>query len=189
PGGIAALRFLADHPATHRLLAMKLACHFITDTPPPDAVRAIEATLRDTRGDLGATSAALVHLDAAWTPGSKLRTPQDYVVAAIRALSLPPDAVPVVPILAGLGQPIWTAPTPNGWPDRAADWAAPEAMLRRIDWANGFAARVGDRDVAETAASTLGPLLRPETLAVIRHAGSRHDAMTLLLTSPEFQRR
>jgi uncharacterized protein (DUF1800 family) len=24
---------------------------------------------------------------------------------------------------------------PNGWPDRAADWATPEAMTRRIDWA------------------------------------------------------
>jgi uncharacterized protein (DUF1800 family) len=62
-------------------------------------------------------------------------------------------------------------------------------MLRRIDWANGFAGRVGNRDVTEIAASALGPLLRRETLAAIHHAGSRHDAMTLLLTSPEFQRR
>ena len=70
-GGVAALAFLANHPATHRFLATKLVRHFVADDPPPDAVRRIEAVLRDTRGDLGAASAALVHLDAAWQPGDK----------------------------------------------------------------------------------------------------------------------
>jgi uncharacterized protein (DUF1800 family) len=188
-GGVAALAFLADHPATHRFLATKLVRHFVADDPTPGAIRTIEAVLRDTRGDLGAASAALVKLDDAWQPGTKLRTPMEYVVASVRALDLPPDQVPMLGILGGLGQPLWTAPAPNGWPDRAADWAAPEAMLRRIDWASGFAGRIGDRDVVEIADTALGPLLRPETSEAIRRAGSRRDAMTLLLTSPEFQRR
>ena len=188
-GGVAALRFLANHPATHRFLATKLVRHFVADDPPPDAVRAIEWVLRDSEGNLGAASAALVRLDAAWQPLKKLRTPQDLVVASVRSLDLPPDVVPILGILGGLGQPLWTAPAPNGWPDRAADWAAPEAMLRRIDWASGFAGRIGDRDVLEVADNTLGPLLRPETQEAVRRAGSRREAMTLLLTSPEFQRR
>jgi uncharacterized protein (DUF1800 family) len=188
-GGVAALAFLADHPATQRFLATKLVRHFVADDPPPDAVRTIEAVLRDTGGNLGAASTALVHLDAAWQPGTKLRTPIDYVVAGVRALDIPPDQIPIGGILGGLGQPLWTAPAPNGWPDRAADWAAPEAMLRRIDWASGFAGRIGDRDVVEISDNTLGPLLRPETREAIRRAGSRREAMTLLLTSPEFQRR
>ena len=33
-GGIEALAFLADHPATHRHLATKLARHFVADDPP-----------------------------------------------------------------------------------------------------------------------------------------------------------
>jgi uncharacterized protein (DUF1800 family) len=189
-GGAAALAFLANHPATHRFLATKLVRHFVADDPPPDAVRAIEAVLRDTKGNLGAASAALVKLDAAWLPSTKLRTPMDYVVASVRALDVSPDHIPnMVGILGGLGQPLWTAPAPNGWPDRAADWAAPEAMLRRIDWASGFAGRVGTRDVLDISDTTLGPLLRPETREAIRRAGSRREAMTLLLTSPEFQRR
>lgn len=188
-GGVAALRFLANHPATHRFLAAKLVRHFVADDPPPDAVRRIEAVLRDTQGDLHAASAELVRLDAAWQPGGKLRTPMELVVAAVRCLEVPPDQVPIVGIVGGLGQPLWAAPAPNGWPDRAAEWATPEAMLRRIDWASGFAGRVGQRDVAEIAADTLGPLLRAETGEAIRRAGSRKDAMTLLLTSPEFQRR
>jgi uncharacterized protein (DUF1800 family) len=189
-GGVAALRFLANHPSTHRFLATKLVRQFAADDPPPDAVRQIEGVLRDTGGNLGAASAALVSLPAAWQPGAKFKTPQELVISSLRALSLDADAVPgLVGVFAGLGQPLWNAPAPNGWSDRAADWAAPEAMMRRLDWAYGFAGRVGENDPVVLADTVLGPLLHDDTLAAMRHAGSRRDAMTMLLTSPEFQRR
>jgi uncharacterized protein (DUF1800 family) len=189
-GGVAALHFLANHPATHRFLATKLVRQFVADDPPPDAVRQIEGVLRDTGGDLGAASAALVSLPAAWQPGAKFKTPQELVVSGLRALSLDADAVPgLVGVLAGLGQPLWNAPAPNGWSDRAADWAAPEAMMRRVDWAYGFAGRIGETDPLVLADAVLGPLLRDDTLTAMRRAGARREAMTLLLTSPEFQRR
>jgi uncharacterized protein (DUF1800 family) len=191
-GGMAALRFLANHPSTHRFLARKLVQYFVADEPPPDAVRRIEGALRDTRGSLMAASVELTGLDAAWQPAAKLRTPQDFIVASLRVLALPPDqqeTVNVQGILAGLGQPFMSAPQPNGWSDRASDWAAPEAMMRRVDWAYGFSGRVGTRDVAELADASLGPLLRADTLQAVQRAGSRRDALTLLLTAPEFQRR
>jgi uncharacterized protein (DUF1800 family) len=189
-GGVAALRFLANHPATHRFLASKLARQFVADDPPPDAVRHIEGVLRDTGGDLGAAAMALTSLPAAWQPGTKFKTPQELMISSLRALSLDADAVPgLVGSLAGLGQPVWNPPAPNGWSDRAADWAAPEAMMRRVDWAYGFAGRIGERDPIELADAALGPLLHAATLTAMRHAGARRDAMTLLLTSPEFQRR
>jgi uncharacterized protein (DUF1800 family) len=189
-GGVAALAFLADHPATHRFLATKLVRHFVADDPPPDAVRAIEAALRDSRGNLRLAAEALVRLEAAWQPGAKLRTPQEYLIAGVRTLDLPPEQRPdLLGVLSGLGQPLWEAPAPNGWSDRSADWAAPEAMLRRIDWASGFAGRIGDRDVIDISETALGPLLRPATRDAIHRAGSRREAMALLLTSPEFQRR
>jgi uncharacterized protein (DUF1800 family) len=191
-GGIAALHFLANHPATHRFLAHKLVLHFVADEPPADAVQRIEGVLRDTGGNLGAAAAALTTLDAAWQPGAKLRTPQDFVIATLRALDLPDEQrqqVPVQGILAMLGQPFQNAPQPNGWSDHASEWAAPEAMMRRVDWAYGVSGRVGTRDVADLAEANLGPLLRDETLQAVRRAGSRRDSMTLLLTAPEFQRR
>ncbi|MGD0431796.1 MAG: DUF1800 domain-containing protein [Acetobacteraceae bacterium] len=189
-GGIEAIRFLANHPSTHRFLATKLVRHFVLDTPPPAAVHRIEGILRDTRGDLGAASAGLVGLNEAWTPGTKVRTPLDLVVASFRALDVPVDpSPPFLGILAGLGQPLWTAPEPNGWPDTAVDWSGPEAMMRRIDWAYAVAGRIGDRDPVALAEASLGPLYRPATKDAMAHAGSRREAMTLLLTSPEFQRR
>ncbi|MSP00014.1 MAG: DUF1800 domain-containing protein [Acetobacteraceae bacterium] len=189
-GGIEAARFLANHPATHRFLATKLVRHFVADTPSPAAVRVIEGILRDTSGDLGAAAAGLVGLPEAWVPGTKFRTPLDLVVASFRVLDPPPDATPpFLAILSGLGQPLWTAPAPNGWPDIAADWSGPEAMMRRIDWAFAVSPRIGDRDPIGLAEVALGPLFRPKTHEAMVQAGSRREAMTLLLTSPEFQRR
>jgi uncharacterized protein (DUF1800 family) len=189
-GGVEALKFLANHPATHRSLATKLVCHFVADIPPPEGIRRIEGILRDTNGDLGAAASGLVGLEAAWQPGTKLRTPTDLMVAAFRALDVPLDpSPPFLGILAGLGQPLWTAPAPNGWPDTAADWSGPEAMMRRVDWAFGFSARIGDRDPMAIAEASLGPLQQPATRDAMARAGSRREALTLLLTSPEFQRR
>ena len=64
-------------------------------------MRRIEGVLRDTGGDLGAAAAALVALDAAWQPQTKLRTPLDYVVAALRALDVPPTVAGLAGSLAG----------------------------------------------------------------------------------------
>ncbi len=188
-GGVALLRVLAAHPATHRHLAGKLARHLVADDPAPADVRRIEAALRDTGGDLGAAALAATRCPAAWTPGTKLRSPQDYVLACLRALDLPGDArTDPVRAVGALGQPLWNAPFPIGWPDRAADWAGPEALLRRVDWAYGLAGRAGTLDPLDVA-GRMGPLLAPDTLEAMRHAGSRRDALTLLLAGPGFQRR
>jgi uncharacterized protein (DUF1800 family) len=189
-GGEAALRFLGTHPATYRALAAALARHFVADDPPPAAVRPIEAALHDTGGDLGAASRALIGPGPAWTPQAKLRTPTDFAIAALRATGLPADRWPdLIGVVGGLGQPIWQAPLPNGWPDRAVDWAAPDAMMRRIDWAHALAGRAAASEPADVAEAALGPLLPEATLLAVRRAGSRQDGLTLLLASPQFQRR
>ena len=189
-GGLALLDWLAGHPATHRSLATKLVRHFVADEPPPAAVARIEAVLRDTGGDLKAASLALLDLPEAWTPLAKLRTPFEFVTAALRALDLPVARRPDVPgVLSGLGQGLFNAPLPNGWADTAADWAGPEGMLRRVDWAYAVAGRAAGMNPAEVAETTLGPLLPAETLMQIARAGSRREGMTLLFAAPEFQRR
>lgn len=187
-GGLAALAFLAAHPATHRHLATQLTRHFVADEPPPAAIRAIEAVLRDTNGDLGAAAAALVRLET--PPGAKLRTPQELAVASLRALDLPEDRHPdLLATLAALGQPFWRAPAPNGWPDTAGDWAGPEAMVRRIDFAWTVAGRSDAPDPLALAETVQGPLLAPDTRLAMQRAASRREALTLFLAAPAFQRR
>ncbi|MBR0683310.1 DUF1800 domain-containing protein [Roseomonas eburnea] len=190
-GGLQLLAWLGRHEATHRHLATKLVRHFVADDPPPEAIAAIFGVLRDSGGDLGAASRALVRLPQAWaTPLAKLRSPFDYVVAVLRAVEAPPEAAErAFGTLQLLGQPLWAARAPNGWPDVASEWAAPEALLRRVEWASGISARGAGRDAADLAEAVLGPLCRPETLRAAARAGSAREALTLVLTSPEFHRR
>lgn len=185
----AALRFLGAHPATYHHLAVKLARHFVADDPPASAVRTLEDTLRRTNGDLGATSRALVRLPEAWSsPLSKFRTPVDHVLAVSRAAGVSqPDLV--IQALADLGQGLWTAPQPNGWPDQASEWMGPEALMRRVDWTYTFAARLDQANLPAVTQAALGPLASASLIDAMRGAGSVRDALTLLFTSPEFMYR
>lgn len=194
-GGLAALDFLADHPATHAHLARKLAVHFVSDTPAPAEVARLARMLQDTRGDLGVVSLALTGLPGAWRPGTKFRSPLDFAVAAWRALGVSPDPAasprhhPLGHMLAVMGQPLWRAPLPNGWPDRAQDWSDPEAMMTRIDCAYRLSGRGRGLEPIEVAETGLGPFLQAATRHAIEGAGDRRDALTLLFSSPDFQRR
>ncbi|WP_027286004.1 DUF1800 domain-containing protein [Rubritepida flocculans] len=182
-----ALCLLATHPATYRHLALKLARHFVADEPPARAVAALEETLRRTEGDLAAVHRRLVTLPDAWeAAGAKFRTPRDLVLAAGRAVGLE-RGQPILSGMGELGQPLWQARQPDGWPDRMQDWAGPEALMRRADWAYTFTGRLGRVDLSAAAEAALGPLGRAETLQAMRRAGSVRDALTLLLCSPEFQ--
>ena len=190
-GGVALLGWLGTHPATYRHVADKLVRHFSADEPQAGDVRRIETVLRDTQGDLKAASAAVVEMPSAWVPAAKLRTPQEFAIACLRAVDATPDTVPnLLQIVGGLGQGVFQAPAPIGWPDRAVDWAGPEAMLERVDYAYGLAGRIANQqDPEQLGHAVLGPLLTADTLGQIRAAGSRRDGLTLLFSSPEFQRR
>jgi uncharacterized protein (DUF1800 family) len=189
-GGVAALRWLGTHEATYRRLAVKLVRHFVADAPPSDAVGLVAEVLRDTGGDLKAAMLAVLHLPAAWQPLGKLRSPFDYTVAVLRALDLPDTNRPDVPgIMANLGQPLLSAPLPNGWPDDAASWADGELLLRRADWAAGVSGRAPMLDPVAVAEASLGPLLTADTAEAVRGAGSRREGLALLFSAPEFQRR
>ncbi|WP_237217785.1 DUF1800 domain-containing protein, partial [Falsiroseomonas oryziterrae] len=162
-----ALRMLGTHPATYRHLATKLARHFVADAPPASLVRSIEHGLQATEGRLKPAYQALVMHNEAWMPPRKLRTPSELVLAAARAGGFE-RGEPVVGWLGTLGQPLWNAPQPNGWPDIADDWTGPEALMRRADWAYTFAGRLGRADVAAVTQAALGPLARAETVAAMR---------------------
>jgi uncharacterized protein (DUF1800 family) len=190
-GGVAALRMLATHPATYRFLAGKIARHFIADTPPDAAVTALARTLAETGGDLAAAAQTLLGLEAAWArPLAKLRTPQDIVLATMRALDAPLPPERIAGACGALGQALFSAPAPNGWPDTAEAWTGPEAIMRRIEWAGGVAARMPDPpDPRTVLADTLGPLADAATRRAVEGAESRREGLMVLLASPAFQRR
>jgi uncharacterized protein (DUF1800 family) len=188
--GEAALRTLATAPATAAHIATKLARHFVADDPPGDLVAQLTSRFLDTGGDLRAVSETLVTADASWSaPPTKLRSPQEFVYAAIRALNVKPKPREVTVALASLGQPLMSPGSPAGFADDLATWLAPDAMTNRLDIAELLAQRADAIDPRELAMALFGERLDMATGQAIARAESPTQGLALLLMSPQFQRR
>ena len=147
-------------------------------------------TYKRTDGDLGAVSRALVTSDLAWGEMVKLRTPQEFLCAALRATGVPLSAEGCTLILRSLANRVWDVPGPNGFPDIEAAWLSPANFRARFEAASAVAEHERtDRDIGELAAAILGPGLTRETSEGLRRAPDRREAIAVLLLSPEFQRR
>jgi uncharacterized protein (DUF1800 family) len=188
----AMLAVLAVHPATARHIATKLARHFVADVPPPALVDRLAAAHMATGGDLLAVYHVLVAAPEAWaTPLPKFKSPWEWVISSLRAVgaTTAPD-LKIVGALNELGQPIWRSGSPAGWDDLAAAWAAPDALLRRVELAGRIAAVVGDRiDARALAPKVLPGVLSPGTTQAIARADTPQQGLALLLAAPEFLRR
>jgi uncharacterized protein (DUF1800 family) len=196
PGGkeqtAAILTDLAAKPATARFICTKIARHFVADDPPPALVARLEATWRASGGDLAKVAEALIDAPEAWDPKpGKFKTPYEYLVSSFRAAGGSPTAFQQIgPILTALGQKPYSAPSPKGWPDDAQSWAAPDAIVKRMQFAQSFSQNVvRDRNPSMLAEQALGARLGPDSARAIARAESRPEGFALLLMSPEFQRR
>ena len=137
------IRALVRHPSTARFLATKLVSHFVSDAPPASAIDRIARVFRDTEGDLRAVSAALVDLPEAWSEGArKFRTPQDWLVAVLRALNAQEISETTMPVLRQLRHPIWSPQAPKGFGDKTQEWADPDSLLNRAELARTIARRL-----------------------------------------------
>ena len=189
---LAILNDLALNPLTARRLALKLARHFVADAPPPALVDRMAAAYLASGGQLPALYRTLVEAPEAWaTPLAKFKTPWDWLVSSLRALgreNVPP--LQAIGALRELGQPVWRPGSPAGWEDDAARWAAPDALLRRVEVASRIAAPLA----ASIDARSLAPRILPGTLSAatasaIARAESPAEGLALLLVAPEFLRR
>jgi uncharacterized protein (DUF1800 family) len=188
----AVLHDLATAPATARHIGLKLARHFMADDPPDTVVQRLAAAFERSGGDLPAVYRALVESPEAWRVAHpKFKTPWDWAVSSLRALGrreVPP--MQMAALMNQLGQPVWRPGSPAGYDDVAATWAAPDALLRRVEVAQRLAAQAGDRIDARVLAPQLLPgALSDATATAIARAESPGSALALLLVSPEFLRR
>ncbi len=196
PGGkaqsAAILADLAERPETARFICGKIARHFVADNPPPALVsRLIQAWTRS-KGDLAVVAGALIDAPEAWDPTpTKFKTPYEFLISSWRAAGdVPRDITELAPTLNAMGQKAFSPPSPKGWPEETESWAAPDAIVKRMSWAQAFAAlATADRDPSVLANDALGARLQPNTAAMISRAESRPEGLALLLMSPEFQRR
>ncbi|APR95235.1 hypothetical protein PATSB16_18950 [Pandoraea thiooxydans] len=189
---LAILRDFAASPATARHLAEELARHFVADTPPPALVSRLTDTFLRSRGDLPAVYRTLVEAPEAWSPNpKKFKTPWEWTISSWRGLGFAHlGEMHAAPLLRQLGQPVWQPGSPAGYDDIAASWAAPDALVRRVEFARRLAARVGDRrDPRALGKTLLLGSLSASTATAVAHADTAATGLSLLLVSPDFLRR
>ena len=189
--GEAMLRDLAMRRETARHISTKLARHFIADDPPKAAVDRLSSAWLDSKAHLPTVYEALVESPEAWErPLAKFKTPADYIYSAYRALGIPAERRRALRSFEALGQRSLMPGSPAGWPDASADWDGSSALLKRIAWADLVAQRLSDaRNARDLAPQLLGGTLTDDTAKAITRAESGAQALTLLLSSPEFMRR
>jgi uncharacterized protein (DUF1800 family) len=192
--GHAVLVDLAANPATARHIAQKVAIHFVADDPPLALVARLEKSFTASGGRLDQLTATLIDSPEAWTPAAaKFKTPYEFLVSTWRVAGATPDLDDprkFAGSLTALGQRPFSAPSPKGWADDAAEWASPDGLIKRMAWsevaAKGMATSL---DPIQSARSALGARLSPEAATAIARAETRPEAFAVLLMSPEFQRR
>src|SRR3954462_1477747 len=181
---------LAKSPATARFISFKLARRFVSDTPSKALVdHAAQVYLR-TDGDIREVVRAIITSPEFFSQQAfhtKVKTPFEVVVSAMRALDAAPDSTPrSAQVIAYLGQPIFGHQAPNGWPETGDAWMNTGAILNRINF--GMAAAAGrlpgvdiravpaldtirsaarDKQVDAVVSTILNGMVSPDTRAVL----------------------
>jgi uncharacterized protein (DUF1800 family) len=188
--GERALDVLAAHPATARHLAFKFAQAFVADDPPASLVQKLADNFRATGGDLREFTRTLIRADEFWSREAyqaKFKTPYQYLLSSMRALELPLDQPQrLQAALAQAGQPLYGAPTPDGYKNTAAAWRNPEALTQRVQLATTLGQRSGIS--AERLGRTLGAAVSEPTRRFLANEPAAQQ-VALLLASPDFMKR
>lgn len=188
----AVLHDLAVAPATATHLATKLARHFAGDEPAQTLIDRLAEAFNKSGGDLPTVYRALIEAPECWNARpAKFKTPHEWLVSVLRGTGRRTfQKLQTAPTLIQLGQPMWSPGSPAGWDDVAARWAAPDALIRRVEAAHRLAVLFPNKlDPRELAPQVLAREPSTGTRAQIEGADTRATALTLLLVSPEFQRR
>jgi uncharacterized protein (DUF1800 family) len=163
------IRFLARHPATAKHIAAKLCTRLVDDHPPRALVDRVARRFLDTRGDLRATVKAVIDSPEFWRArGTKVKSPFEYAVSAIRAAGATIDnPLPLARELRRMGEGLYLSQPPTGYPDAAEAWNGTGATLARV----AFAVALANNKM---------PGVRVRT--------SDADALARRLGAPEFQK-
>jgi len=141
--GIRLLKFLANQDATMHHVSAKLCARFVADQPPDGCIDAAVAAWQKTHGDIRAVLRAIFTSPDFWTPQaarSKVKTPFEFVVSALRATAIEPDDTPrLAQLVARLGEPLYQQPAPTGYAETEAHWVNSGALLARMNAAMAIA--------------------------------------------------
>jgi uncharacterized protein (DUF1800 family) len=190
------LDILARHPATARQVSWKLAQYFVADQPSPALVNRLSQTYLASNGNIRSVLQALFRSPEFWQPQvyqAKFKTPYQYVVSSLRVTGADLQNPQIIAnTLTQMGMPLYRAQAPTGYRLTQAEWLSPDAINRRINFANNFTAAnapgvsFNSPLTSELLTQTLGGV--SPTLSQQLSRTPRPLQAALVLGSPEFMR-
>ena len=135
--GIRLLKFLANEHATMHHVSAKLCARLVADEPPDGCIDAAVAAWQQSRGDMRTVLRAIFTSPDFWSAQavrSKVKTPFEFVVSAVRAAGVEPDDTPrLAQLVARLGEPLYQQPAPTGYAETEEHWVNSGALLARMN--------------------------------------------------------
>ena len=211
--GERAIAMLAHHPATAHHIAYQLCQRLVADDPPKELVDRVARRFLANGGDLRDTVRTIVTSPEFFDPQyyrSKIKSPFEYVVSALRAVGGATDGRAVASKIADMGEPLYLCQPPTGYSDTADAWVSSGALLARLNFALALAqgrlpGTTADPGIVKLAGSSpgrgvdsaahwlIGTDISEDTLTTITKRvaedGSGETLVAgLLLGSPEFQK-
>ena len=142
--GYTVIHMLATHPSTAKFISTKLARKFVNDTPPQSLVNRMAETFKKTDGDIRQalqTMFTAPEFFAAENYRAKIKTPFEMTVSAVRAVGAETNGGPQFHRwIAQMGEALFMAQPPTGYPDTAEHWVNTGALLERMNFSLALAA-------------------------------------------------
>jgi len=206
--GMRLLRFLANQHATMHHVSAKLCARFVADEPPDGCIDAAVAAWQKTRGDMRAVLRAIFMSPDFWSAQairSKVKTPFEFVVSAVRATGVEPDNTPRLAQLVGrLGEPLYQQAAPTGYAETEAHWVNSGALLARMNAAMMIAKEcssiptiddhaqlvdgIDDKLLAGTMSAHTRSVILEQLTDITDPEQARIMAVGLALGGPDFQK-
>jgi len=185
------LRDLAMHPSTANYVCSKIVHHFVSENAPQSLIEKMKKTWLNNQGNIKKVMLTLFSAEEAWLQSpQKFKTPREFVISTYRALA--PNKIndrSLFNSLNNLGQMPFNAGSPAGFSDDESDWLGASALMARVEWSSLISAQLKRINAEQVMVTALGNSISQNTYQMVMRAESRQQASTLLLMSPEFQRR
>jgi uncharacterized protein (DUF1800 family) len=118
------IEMLANHPSTAQFIATKLLKWLLTPEPTQQQISAIASVFRVTKGDIKLVVRAILNSGWMATAPLKYKRPYHLLVSSLRGSKATiTNTTSIIGNLSTLGQPTFTWPTPDGFPDLVDYWA------------------------------------------------------------------
>jgi len=172
------LEILIRQPSTARFIATKLVRRFVSDTPPPPLVDRVAAAYLTSGGDIRTMLRVIFASPEFYGEDAyraKVKTPFEFVASAVRALGATVDAHAAFDLAratAEIGEPLYQAQPPTGYPDRAEAWVSSGALLARMNFAQALASGRYPRVALDPGSLVAGADLRSPDAVLDRLLGA-----------------